>query len=84
MNNEDIIFNCGTFSTDGNQLVMENPTSQKVEEGPAFEGKAETFNSATIPVEIQEQLKNGLDARLTAYAINMKQGNLDKNQVAEK
>ena len=47
MNSEDnMIFNCGTFSTDGQQLVFENPNSEKVIEGEAFEGKAETFTSA--------------------------------------
>lgn len=85
MNNEDnIIFNCGTFSTDGVQLVFENPNSERVQEGEAFEGKAEPFTSATIAPEIDAALRTGFESRLTDYAISVKESDLDKNEVAEK
>ena len=85
MNSEDnMIFNCGTFSTDGQQLVFENPNSEKVIEGEAFEGKAETFTSATIEPEIDAALRTGFESRLTDYAISVKESNLDKDEVAEK
>ena len=85
MNNEDnIIFNCGTFSTDGAQLVFENPNSERVQEGEAFEGKAEPFTSATIAPEIDAALRTGFESRLTDYAISVKESDLDKNEVAEK
>lgn len=84
MNNEDNIkFNCGTFSTDGKQVVFENATAARIEEGPAFEGKAEDFNIASLPSKIRAELARVFDARLTPYAISIKEGNLDK-QVAEK
>lgn len=85
MNSEDnMIFNCGTFSTDGAQLVFENPNSEKVIEGEAFEGKAETFTSATIAPEIDAALRTGFESRLTDYAISVKESNLEKDEVAEK
>ena len=85
MNSEDnMIFNCGTFSTDGQQLVFENPNSERVQEGEAFEGKAEPFTSATIAPEIDAALRTGFESRLTDYAISVKESNLDKDEVAEK
>ena len=85
MNSEDnMIFNCGTFSTDGVQLVFENPNSERVQEGEAFEGKAETFTSATVAPEIDAALRSGLEGRLTDYAISVKESDLDKSEVAEK
>jgi len=85
LNSEDnVIFNCGTFSTDGAQLVFENPNSEKVIEGEAFEGKAETFTSSTIEPEIDAALRTGFESRLTDYAISVKESNLDKDEVAEK
>jgi len=85
LNNEDnIIFNCGTFSTNGVQLVFENPNSERVQEGEAFEGKAELFTSATIAQEIDASLRSGFESRLTDYAISVKESDLDKNEVAEK
>ena len=85
MNSEDnMIFNCGTFSTDGQQLVFENPNSERVQEGEAFEGKAEPFTSATIAPEIDAEVRTGFESRLTDYAISVKESNLDKDEVAEK
>ena len=85
MNSEDnMIFNCGTFSTDGVQLVFENPNSERVQEGEAFEGKAEPFTSATIAPETDAALRTGFESRLTDYAISVKESNLDKDEVAEK
>ena len=83
MNNEDIKLNCGTFSTDGQQLVFENPNSGLVKQGEAFEGKAETFTAVTIAPEIDAALRKGFESRLTDYAISVKESDLDK-QVAEK
>ena len=85
MNSEDnMIFNCGTFSTNGQQLVFENPNSERVQESEAFEGKAEPFTSATIAPEIDTALRSGFESRLTDYAISVKESNLDKDEVAEK
>lgn len=85
MNSEDnMIFNCGTFSTDGNQLVFENPNSERVQQGEAFEGKAEPFTSATIAPEIDAALRNAFDGRLTEHAISMKEVDFDKSEIAEK
>ena len=85
MNSEDnMILNCGTFSTDGTQIVFENPNSERVQQGDAFEGKAEPFTSATIAPEIDAALRTGFESRLTDYAISVKESDLDKNEVAEK
>ena len=55
-----------------------------MQEGEAFEGKAEPFTSATIAPEIDAALRTGFESRLTDYAISVKESDLDKNEVAEK
>lgn len=69
MNSEDnMIFNCGTFSTDGAQLVFENPNSERVQIGEAFEGKAENFQYKEGTNKFPEITKAIAEAMQAAFA----------------